>query len=514
MAKLHASGSKWKIKSHWGTESGKSDGWIPTEEDDVIFDKNSESMVLNGDIVCRNFYTESDCKTDIDFSSCNIDIKGQFSNASSKKIIFGDSKIQIGGNLSSINGTIDASNHSPEITVNNVLFDKKAGDSKLILGSSVWNVSGAFNISAIKSISTDDATICMRGNGRTIITGGNPLPTLKIDSAGSIILVDETVIENDLLVSRGVFDLNGISVSIRGMMDIDGTLKLKGNEEIKVDGEIDTEGSTVYYYNHAVEATVTDFPSKTFHNLLLGAKKIHKFAAGEENMIHINGIISSEGLNKTPSILRGFGETEDQWFIKLNGTSELKDNVDVSCSDARKGEKIKAVDSVNSGRTAGWSFSLDSESEIQSDIIKILPVKISKDLSDLNTALNPFKGIFNKELADGSGICNDRSNNVYISDTQSHVIWCIRDGQNPTIFAGQVNNAGMENGPAAQALFNKPKDITCDGSGNLYVFDAGNHRIRKVDNNGNVSTVSGVNPEIKQLSISVSTDDKIYAIGR
>jgi len=514
MAKLHASGSKWHVKSHWGTESGKSNGWIPTEEDDVIFDKNSSSMTLTAEAICRNFYTESDCAADINFNDQEVDVKGHFSNASSKTIFLKDSKVTVNGNFSTLNGTIDASGHSPEISVNNFLCDKAAGKSELILGSSVWNVSGTFNISAIKSFSPENSTITMKGRGRTVITGGNPIGNFKVDSGASIIVIDETVIEKDFIVEKGVCDLNGINLSIKGNMNLHGTLKLKGNEIIEVDGETNTEDSTVFYYNKSVEANVTSFPNKTFHNLLLGMNKVHRFALGEENIIHVNGVISAEGLKDSRAILQGEENSADKWFIKLNGESELKDNVEIAGSDATRGKKIKAIDSKDSGNNAGWLFKLDVDSMTQSDIIKILPVKISMDLANKNAALNPFKGIFNKELGDGSGICNDRSNNVYISDVDSHVVWCIRDGQQPAIFAGKINNAGMTNGPASEALFNQPKDIACDGSGNLYVFDAGNHRIRKIDNNGNVSTVSGVDPEIKQLSISISTDDKIYAIGR
>jgi sugar lactone lactonase YvrE len=51
--------------------------------------------------------------------------------------------------------------------------------------------------------------------------------------------------------------------------------------------------------------------------------------------------------------------------------------------------------------------------------------------------------------------------------------------------------AGFANGPGNAARFNYPAGITIDGAGNLYVADSGNNRIRKIDSGGNVSTIAG-----------------------
>ena len=46
-------------------------------------------------------------------------------------------------------------------------------------------------------------------------------------------------------------------------------------------------------------------------------------------------------------------------------------------------------------------------------------------------------------------------------------------------------------GPATAAQLNIPWGVAVDGSGNLYIADAGNNRIRKVDLNGVITTVAG-----------------------
>ncbi|MBK8576535.1 MAG: hypothetical protein IPN90_12960, partial [Elusimicrobia bacterium] len=44
--------------------------------------------------------------------------------------------------------------------------------------------------------------------------------------------------------------------------------------------------------------------------------------------------------------------------------------------------------------------------------------------------------------------------------------------------AGSYTSYGGDGGPAISALFNNVRDLTVDTTGNVYIADAGNHRIR------------------------------------
>jgi hypothetical protein len=44
---------------------------------------------------------------------------------------------------------------------------------------------------------------------------------------------------------------------------------------------------------------------------------------------------------------------------------------------------------------------------------------------------------------------------------------------------------------AVSAQLNRPTSITIDGSGNLYIADSSNHRVRRVSSNGTITTVAG-----------------------
>lgn len=60
-----------------------------------------------------------------------------------------------------------------------------------------------------------------------------------------------------------------------------------------------------------------------------------------------------------------------------------------------------------------------------------------------------------------------------------------------TIAGTGVGGYGGDGGPATEAMFDLPEGIEFDAEGNLYIADYFNHRIRKIDRDGIVTTVAG-----------------------
>jgi len=88
------------------------------------------------------------------------------------------------------------------------------------------------------------------------------------------------------------------------------------------------------------------------------------------------------------------------------------------------------------------------------------------------------------------GICHDWSGNMYVADALRHIILRIDEGGRISIFAGYPSVAGDVLGANNDARFNGPKGVACDKSGNIYVADSGNNKI-KVITGGTVRLVAG-----------------------
>ncbi|KGK56484.1 gluconolaconase [Xanthomonas cannabis pv. phaseoli] len=89
-----------------------------------------------------------------------------------------------------------------------------------------------------------------------------------------------------------------------------------------------------------------------------------------------------------------------------------------------------------------------------------------------------------------SGIALDKAGNLYIADTGNHAIRKLTPQGNVTTLAGD-GVAGDRDGAAAQARFNGPVGVAVDTYGRVYVADTYNDRIRVIDADGQVRTVAG-----------------------
>ncbi len=104
--------------------------------------------------------------------------------------------------------------------------------------------------------------------------------------------------------------------------------------------------------------------------------------------------------------------------------------------------------------------------------------------------------------ADGTGsaarfigpasVAVDGSGNVYVADAGNHTIRKVTPGGVVSTLAGQAGSLGSTDGTGSDARFYNPQGVTVDGSGNVYVADTSNHTIRKVTPGGVVSTLAGL----------------------
>jgi DNA-binding beta-propeller fold protein YncE len=86
----------------------------------------------------------------------------------------------------------------------------------------------------------------------------------------------------------------------------------------------------------------------------------------------------------------------------------------------------------------------------------------------------------------------DKEGNLYIADCLNS---CIRridvDGHIETIAGNGTAGYAGDGEPAAAAILNYAGGVTVDSAGELYITDSGNHRLRKVNTAGIITTLAG-----------------------
>ena len=88
----------------------------------------------------------------------------------------------------------------------------------------------------------------------------------------------------------------------------------------------------------------------------------------------------------------------------------------------------------------------------------------------------------------------DDFGNIFIADTENSRIRKVDadTGMITTIAGNGDRGYAGDDGPATAAELNKPNDLWVDTSGNLFIADTENHRIRKVDIvTGIISSIAG-----------------------
>ncbi len=89
------------------------------------------------------------------------------------------------------------------------------------------------------------------------------------------------------------------------------------------------------------------------------------------------------------------------------------------------------------------------------------------------------------------GLAVDGTGNIYFADNYRQVVRKINPSGIITTVAGTTSGVYPGDGGAATAASIAPYDVAVDGSGNLYIADYSNHRIRKVTPAGIISTIAG-----------------------
>jgi hypothetical protein len=95
-------------------------------------------------------------------------------------------------------------------------------------------------------------------------------------------------------------------------------------------------------------------------------------------------------------------------------------------------------------------------------------------------------------LGSPQGIAYDAAGNLYIADARNHQVTRVDTAGQLALVAGTGRQGfAGDGGPARTAELNAPTGIAFDASGNVYIADTGNQRVRHIATDGTIATVAG-----------------------
>jgi sugar lactone lactonase YvrE len=129
-------------------------------------------------------------------------------------------------------------------------------------------------------------------------------------------------------------------------------------------------------------------------------------------------------------------------------------------------------------------------------VLGLLTFAATSTGQDINTVVGggPTGGTAKSAfIAYPGGTVKDKAGNTYISSNWGHYIFKLDTAGKVSVFAGLgYADFSGDGGPASSAALNTPGGMAMDSAGDLYIADAGNNRIRRVDGTtGIITTVAG-----------------------
>ena len=350
-------------------------------------------------------------------------------------------------------------------------------------------------------ITAGDGKLSTRGTITVNIIDVNDAPSFAQDDTVSVSISESTGYTEDIInVPATDEDGDAITYSIKNDIDNLFEIKASGRVELQTGKSLDYETKIM----HTFTAVATDSEGASEEiEVIVNVMDEDDTPAPEVNVSTLAG--SSVGFED--------GTGSSAKFNYPLGI-ELQNNGNLFVVDNRN-KSIRLV--TNSGVVSSWAGAKPGSSggaglgvydlvttpnnrNYVSDLANHVVYEMQARLRGGDTLIVKAGSKLNPGNVDGQGtavrfnqprgLAADASGNIYIADYNNHRIRKMTPNGAVTTVAGS-GNAGYIDGNGSSAAFNHPSYLVVDSNGNIFVTDTGNHRIRKISPSGSVTTVAG-----------------------
>jgi streptogramin lyase len=393
-----------------------------------------------------------------------------------------------GGGVTTLAGTV-LTGGSADGTGTNATFSRPSGVA--VDSSGTVYVADTDN-HRIRKITPAGVVTTLAGStlGSTNGTGTNAqfnAPTgVAVDSAGNVYVADQTNNRIRKITSEGV--VTTLAGSTAAFANGTGT-----------NAQFNTP------YGVAVDSAGNVYVADQSNHL------IRKIGSGVIQVPLNRAVVTTFAGNGTPSAINGTG-TSATFQFPTGLAVDSVGNIYVGEQNNNRIRRITTTGVVSTlagsgnatfadGTGAGASFNLPYGVAVDSSgtvyvadtdnhrIRKITPAGVVTTLAGQSTTGNTDGTGTNARFFYPYGVAVDSTGNVYVGDRSNNRIRRITPAGVVTTFAGST--AGSFDGTGTNATFRSPLGIAVDSSGNVYVADSLNYRIRKITPVGVVTTLAG-----------------------
>jgi trimeric autotransporter adhesin len=350
----------------------------------------------------------------------------------------------------------------------------------------------------IRKVNTSGTITTVAGNGNPGYSGDNGPATSASLNNPSGVAVDAT---GNLYIA----DTNNARVRKVTTGGTISTIAGDGAQAFSGDTGPATSASLNYPDSVAVNASADLFIADTINS------RIREVAAGIINTVAGDGDYRFSG-DGGPAVNATLNSPEDV-AVDASGNMYITDSANYRI---RKVNTSGTITTVAGNGTAGYSGDNGPASSASLNSTYGIAVDTSGNLYIADSFNNRIRmvtagGIISTVAGNGTasysgdngsatsaslnnpfGVAVDASGNLYIADTYNNRVRMVSTAGIITTMAGTgIGGYSGDNGPATNAELNYPYAVALDNSGNLYIDDVANYRIRKVSTDGTITTVVG-----------------------